>query len=287
MKTIGIPLAVCLLSVMISLAAGCKLDDFLFNTKKLTSYSLSNAVIPDSARQFVSLSSHGTTIYGFFVKSSGSGREGTVPAVTVLYCHGNKESIEQYWDRTELLYQEGYNVFIFDYEGFGMSGGDCSEEALYADGRAALDYLRSRGDVDPDRIVYYGYSLGGAVAIDLAANVRPPLALVCEAPFASGEALLQSGALLDVPGSVALKGDYDNAAKIRRVHVPFLLLHGTDDRFIDMAKNGQVVFDNANEPKQFIKVPGAGHTTIPWTMGVAQYLKAVSDFILNSLPHPQ
>ncbi|RPH35481.1 alpha/beta hydrolase, partial [bacterium] len=221
----------------------------------------------------------GSRIYGFFVKSAGAHRD-----VTILYCHGNKESIEPYWDRTELLYQAGYNVFIFDYEGFGMSEGECSEEALYADGRAALDYLRSRPGQDPDKIVYYGFSLGAAVAIDLAANARAPRVLVCEAPFASGESLLQSGVLLDVPGSMALKGDYNNAAKIRNVHVPFLLLHGTDDRFIDITKNGQVVFANANEPKQFIRVTGAGHSTIPWTMGVSEYLKTVTDFIGESFP---
>jgi alpha-beta hydrolase superfamily lysophospholipase len=262
-----------MLACVLFVCSGCKLDDFLFNTKKLTSYSVSNAVIPDSARQFVSLSSHGTTIYGFFIKSPRSAPP------TILYCHGNKESIEPYWDRAEILYQAGFNVFIFDYEGFGMSGGECSEEALYADGQAALNYLRSRRDVWETRIIYYGFSLGTAVAIDLAANVRPPEALICEAPFASGETLLQSGVLLDIPGSIALKGEYNNAAKIHNVHVPFLLLHGTDDRFIDMAKNGQVVFDNANEPKQFIRVPGAGHSTIPWTMGVSTYQKTLWDYI--------
>lgn len=282
MKKVGFRASLCTLACIVLLCSGCKLDDFLFNTKKLTSYSLSNAVIPDSARQFVSLASHGTTIYGFFVKSAGAHRD-----VTILYCHGNKESIEPYWDRTELLYQAGYNVFIFDYEGFGMSGGECSEEALYADGQAALNYVRSRPDVDPDRIVYYGFSLGAAVAIDLAANVRPPVTLICEAPFASGEALLQSGALLDIPGSVALKGDYNNAAKIRNVHVPLLVLHGTEDRFIDMTRNGQVVFENANEPKQFIRVAGAGHSTIPWTMGVTEYLRAVTNFINSSFYHVQ
>jgi pimeloyl-ACP methyl ester carboxylesterase len=253
--------------------AGCKLDDFLFNTKRLSSYAVSNAIIPDSARQFVSLTSRGATIYGFFVKAPLARR-----GMTVLYCHGNKESIEPYWDRVELLYQAGFNVFVFDYQGFGMSEGDCSEGALYADGRAALDYVRSRPDIDPERIIYYGFSLGAAVAIDLAANARAPRVLVCEAPFASGEALLQSGVLLDIPGSVALKGEYDNAAKIRNVHAPFLLFHGTDDVFIDLTKNGQVVFENANEPKEFVRVQGAGHSTVPWTMGVNTYLQTLTRF---------
>lgn len=268
-----IALAMGLLALTVIAGAGCKLDDFLFNTKRLSSYSVSNAIIPDSARQLVSLKSRDATIYGFFVKAPAARR-----GMTVLYCHGNKESIEPYWDRVELLYRAGFNVFVFDYEGFGMSEGDCSEEALYADGRAALEYVRSRSDLDPEKIIYYGFSLGAAVAIDLAANARAPRVLICEAPFASGEALVQSGALLDVPGSVALKGTYDNAAKIRNVHAPFLLFHGTDDVFIDLTKNGQVIFDNANEPKKFVRVQGAGHSSIPWTMGVSAYLQTLAQF---------
>jgi len=266
--------SVVLLASLLSLLPACKIDNLLFNSKKLASYALSNRVIPDSMRAFVSLTSRGNTIYGFFVKSPGPHQDGTI-----LYCHGNLESIEPYWERVELLYRAGYNVFIFDYEGYGMSQGETSEDALYADGRAALAYVRSRPDVNQAHIVIYGWSLGAVVAIDLAARVFTPRVLVCESPFASGEALVQSGTLIDIPGSVVIKGEYNNAAKIRDVHAPFLLFHGTDDRFIDLAKNGQVIFDNANEPKLFIRVQGAGHTTVPWTMGADAYIKALVDFI--------
>jgi uncharacterized protein len=262
------------LGLAILALASCKLDSLLYNTRSLSSYSLSNAVVPESAREMVSLGSRGKTIYGFYVKSA-VGRQDR----TILYCHGNRESIEQYWDRVELLYRAGYSIFIFDYEGFGMSEGECSEEALYADGRAALNYVRSRPDVIPGYIIYYGYSLGCVVAIDLAVNEHAPKVLVCESPFASGEAIVQSGALLDIPGNVALKGNYDNASKVRSNHAPLLIFHGTEDRFVDLAKNAQVIFDNANQPKKFIQVPGAGHTTIPWTMGADEYLRNLEAFI--------
>jgi uncharacterized protein len=272
---------IALLGVLVIGMPACKLDSLLFNVKKLSSYTVSNRIIPDSVREFVSLESQGNTIYGFFVKSGGAHRD-----ITILYCHGNLESIDPYWERVELLYLGGYNVFIFDYEGFGMSEGECSEAALYADGRAALNYIRSRPDVNPKGIIFYGYSLGGVVAIDLAARELQPRVLICESPFASGESMAQSGTLLDVPGNVVLTGKYDNAGKIRNAHAPFLLFHGTDDRFIDITENGQVIFDNANEPKQFIRVSGAGHTTVPWTMGVDAYLKAVEDFIQLYEPAP-
>jgi alpha-beta hydrolase superfamily lysophospholipase len=271
-----------MICVLAGTTSSCKLDSLLFNTKQLSSYAVSTRIIPDSVREFVSLRSMGNAIYGFYVRSSGANSD-----KTILYCHGNRESIEAYWDRVELLYQGGYNVFIFDYQGFGMSGGEASEEALYADGRAALAYVTSRPDVSPRNLLYYGYSLGAVVAINLAAGSTQPSVLVCESPFASGEAVLQSGTLIDIPGQIALKGKFDNAATIRQVRAPFLLFHGTDDRFVDIEKNGQVVFDNANEPKKFIRVSGAGHTTVPYVLGVETYLQDIADFVLAHKPTPE
>ncbi len=273
-------------AVMMCLLAGtissCKLDNLLFYAKQLSSYSVSTRIVPDSVREFVSLRSMGNTIYGFFVRSGGANSD-----KTILYCHGNRESIEAYWDRVELLYQGGYNVFIFDYQGFGMSGGEASEEALYADGRAALAYITSRPDVNSRNLIYYGYSLGAVVAINLASGLAQPSVLICESPFASGESVLRSGTLIDIPGQVVLKGKFDNAATVRQVRAPFLLFHGTDDRFLDIEKNGQVVFDNANEPKKFIRVAGAGHTTVPYVLGAEAYLQDIADFVQAHKPTPE
>ena len=76
------------------------------------------------------------------------------------------------------------HVFIFDYQGYGQSGGRPSELATAADARAAIAYLRGRSDVDPKRIAYYGESLGGAVALDLATEV-PPAGLAIQSSFTS------------------------------------------------------------------------------------------------------
>ncbi len=252
--------------------SSCDIDKYLFNTKTLDTYNLSNAVIPDSSRQFLSFQSRGKNLYGFFVKSN---QQVTgVKDNTILYFHGNKHNITEYWDRVEFLYNAGFSVFIFDYEGFGKSEGECSEEAIYADSRAARLYLNTIQSVDTSKIMYYGYSLGCAAAIDLAVQY-PPKSMIIESPFASGEALVQSGTLLDIPGSFVLKGDFDNKDKIRNVHVPVLILHGVDDKFIDIDKNGAVVYANANEPKRFIRVPGADHTNVPQKMGTANYIDAL------------
>jgi hypothetical protein len=223
------------------------------------------------------MASQGKKIYGVFVKSNG-----THDSITVLYCHGNRDHLQYYWDRVELIYRMGFNVFIFDYQGYGMSEGTTSESGLYSDGRAALAYLRSRPEVLSSNVVFYGFSLGNVVSIDLAANVFTPKAIVAEAPFASSSTLVQSGTLLDIPSSYMMKGEYNNAEKIKSVHAPLLIIHGESDKFIDLEKNSAVIFKNANLPKQLVRVTGADHSEIPAKLGEANYIKLVQQFILQT-----
>jgi len=268
-----------ILVVTLSLSfASCDLDSLLFKETALTSYTLSTAVIPESQREFVTMTSQGKKIYGYFIKSK------TPSSITILYFHGNYDHLQYYWDRAELLYKTGFNVFIFDYQGFGMSEGTPSESALYADSRAALQYVLSRSDVSATRLVFYGYSLGCAGAIDVAAYTFTPPCLLLESPYASTSVLLQSGVLVDIPSSYIMKGEYNNGEKIRKVHTPLLLMHGVDDRFIDIEKNGAVVFNNANPPKQFIRVPGADHEGVPGAMGESSYMNTVRTFIQQYTP---
>ncbi len=261
------------------LFSSCDLDSFMYNQTKLDSYSLRTDVIPESKREFVTMTSQGNKIYGYFIKS-----DGTYPGITILYFHGNYDHLEYYWPRAELLYKTGCNVFIFDYQGYGMSEGKPSEQGLYADCRAALDYVLSRSDVSRSRLAFYGYSLGCAGAVDVAAYTFTPSVLCLEAPYASSSTLLQTGTLLNIPGSYIMTGEYNNAGKINKVHSPVLVIHGEADNFIDLEKNGAVVFKNANPPKQFVRVPGADHEGIPATMGADNYIKLVKNFILQNTP---
>ncbi len=257
--------------------AGCfDLDDSLFNATPLTSYSLSSSVIPESSRTQVVLTSQGKRIYGYFIRSSD-------PAQTsvVLYNHGNRDHLQFYWDRAEHFYVMGLNVFIYDYQGYGMSEGTTSEEGIYSDATAAYQYLRTTKGFADSSIAVYGFSLGGAPATYLASTVFTPRRLVLEAAFASTTALVQSGSLLDIPSSFVMEGEFNNAERIKRVTSPVLIIHGIDDTFIDMEKNGKVNFRNANEPKRFIAVSGAGHSDIPVKMGITSYRQTVRDFILK------
>jgi fermentation-respiration switch protein FrsA (DUF1100 family) len=259
----------------------CDLESMMYHETPLSSYSLRTDVIPEAKREFVTMTSQGRKIYGYFIKS-----DGTNPTITILYFHGNWDHLQYYWPRAELLYKTGCNVFIFDYQGYGMSQGSPSEQSLYADCRAVLEYVLSRSDVSRSRLVFFGYSLGCAGAIDLAAYTFSPSALCLEAPYASSSALLQTGTLLNIPNSYVMMGEYNNAEKIKKVQSPVLVIHGEADNFIDLEKNGAVVFNNANSPKLFIRVPGADHEGIPATWGPDNYVSAIRQFILTYTPAP-
>mgnify|MGYP000977594332 CR=1 FL=1 len=101
----------------------------------------------------------GVQLHGWFVPGGGD--------VTWLWFHGNGGNISHRVDELAIFrYRLGVNQFIFDYRGYGRSPGTPSEKGTYQDSRAALDYLLSRSDVPPDKIVYFGRSLGAAVAVE-------------------------------------------------------------------------------------------------------------------------
>ena len=256
---------------------GCSMDSLLFNTLDLASYNLSSAVIPDSLVKAVTLKSGSETLYGFYVKQPDTDR--IELHQVILYHHGNKHNIEAYWDRVELLYRAGFDVFIYDYRGFGMSTGSSSEQGLHEDARAALNYLRSRNDIDTTQIVNYGFSLGGVPCMYLSAYVHKPKCVITEAIFASSEALIRTGTLLDVPGNYLMRGAFDNVEAARIRTAPLLMLHGTADTFVPFDQHGKYIYDAAQQPKMRRLIDGAEHSGIPSTMGESAYIELIRTFI--------
>jgi fermentation-respiration switch protein FrsA (DUF1100 family) len=256
-------------------SSSCSLDSFLYNPRKTDGYHLSSAVIPESNRRLVAFSSEGKTLYAFYIFRTDTADLG----ITVLYCHGNKHSIEEYWDRVELFYQMGLRCLIFDYRGFGMSEGEPTAAGLYADGRAALRFLQDSLSVDSAHLVLYGFSLGNVVSIELATCSVRPHRLIAEAPFASVEALLHNSTPLDIPGGFVIDDNLNNAERVRGIRAPFLLLHGDADDFVPWASNGRVVYDNAPQPKELELVHGASHDDIPRVMGEEQYRRRILQFV--------
>lgn len=197
-----------------------------------------------------------------------------VDAKTLVWFHGNAGNISHRLDNIRLLHDlVGVAILIIDYGGYGLSDGDPSEARMYADARAAADHLRRRG-VDPAQTVYFGRSLGSAVALDLALEV-PPARLILETPFESVRAM--AGTLL--PSSLArmVPNRFDNLTKIAGLRCPVLIIHGDRDEIVPFS-HGQTLYAAAPQPKRFHRIRGAGHNDT-YVIGGAEYFAAIADFI--------
>jgi len=176
------------------------------------------------------------------------------PAVLVLNGNGGNRSLRA--PLAAALAGMGLHVLLFDYRGYGGNPGRPTEAGLAADARAALDHLAGRPEVDPDRMVYFGESLGAAVALRLATE-RPPAALVLRSPFAS---LAEVGRLHYplVPVGLLLRDRYDSAALAGRLAAPLLVVAGDRDRIVP-AGHSRRLFAAAPEPKRLVVLDGADH----------------------------
>ena len=191
----------------------------------------------------------GTKIHGWYVPHE-------QPRAVVLFCHGNGGNITHRADDIRALHDRvGAAVLIFDYRGYGKSEGKPDEPGVLADARAARTWLAQKAGVAENRIVLMGESLGGAVAVDLAADGAR--ALILENTFSS----MPDVAAFHypwVPVRLLMRTRFDSAAKIRSYHGPLFQSHGDRDSIVPL-EFAKRLFDAANEPKQFLLVEGADH----------------------------
>jgi uncharacterized protein len=174
----------------------------------------------------------------------------------VLVCNGNGGDRSMRAPLAAALARMGLAVLLFDYRGYGGNPGHPTEEGLAADARAALGYLAGRPEVDPERVIYFGESLGAAVALRLATE-RPPAALVLRSPFAS---LAEVGRrhYPVLPVSLLLRDRYDSAALAGRLDAPLLVVAGGRDQIVP-ASHSRRLFDAAPQPKRLVVFDGADH----------------------------
>lgn len=196
---------------------------------------------------------------------------------TLIHCHGNAGNIADRLLDLKLFHRMGVNVLIFDYRGYGRSEGRPDERGTYEDAETAWRYLVETRGESPERIVVFGRSLGGAVAIELATRQRPG-ALVVESTFTS---LPDVGRRLFpwLPVRLIATYKYDSVAKVPTIRCPKLFLHGTDDSLIAI-ELGRRLFAAAATPKEFIETPGehneAGYSYSPeYTARLAAFLDRV------------
>jgi hypothetical protein len=198
------------------------------------------------------------------------------PRGVVLMFHGNAGNITHRADRiTSWQRLLNVSVFVFDYRGYGRSTGHPKEPGVYSDARAAYHWLTADKGIAPDDVVFFGESLGGAVALQLATEVTP-CALILESTFTSAVEMGQR-AFPWLPVRWIMRNRFASIDKIERYHGPLLIVHGTQDTLVPFAM-GKALFDRANEPKRFYAVVGADHNDMAWKGGHA-YLQAMEAFL--------
>jgi pimeloyl-ACP methyl ester carboxylesterase len=172
-KKVPVSFCVILFAVLVSLSGtGCK-NRLMFHPYRqvVSDPSVSGIVFEDVYFK----TEDGIMLNGWWVASRG-GRG------TVLFCHGNAGNISFLVETIEIFHGMGLNMFVFDYRGFGRSGGVPTEEGTYRDVTAAWDYLIAEKKAPPSQIILVGRSLGGSIAAWLAQH-RSPAALVLESTF--------------------------------------------------------------------------------------------------------
>ncbi|OQY50967.1 MAG: hypothetical protein B6240_00550 [Desulfobacteraceae bacterium 4572_87] len=209
----------------------------------------------------------GTKLHGWFFPLP---RESPV----MLFCHGNAGNISHRLHNIRELLKQGFQVFIFDYRGYGKSNGRPSREGVFLDGLAAYDCLRNRLGIPPDRIVLFGRSLGAAVATEIAVQ-RQANKLILESAFTSTKAMARTMPLFALL-SPFLPAHYNNLEKIKDIAIPKLIIHGNRDEIIPFTM-GEQLFEAAPEPKAFYAIEGAGHNDT-WVIGDSKYFQTLKQF---------
>lgn len=209
----------------------------------------------------------GVQLHGWFVKNDPA-------AATLLWCTGNAGNISDRLDNLARLAKLPINIFIFGYRGYGKSAGAPDEAGVYRDALAAYDYLLTLPEVQSDKIILFGRSLGGAVAVDLATQ-RPAAGLILESTFTSAADM--AWAAYGLPLGLVIKTKFDSLNKIRQIHLPLLMIHGSRDRTVPI-RLGRKLLDAANEPKKFYEITGADHNDT-YIVGGPAYFKKLWDFI--------
>ncbi len=209
-----------------------------------------------------------TKLHGWFFPLPGK-------SPVILFCHGNAGNISHRLGNVQKLLSNGYQVFIYDYRGYGRSTGNPSRKGIYSDGLAAYDYLVKNRNIFPDRILLFGRSLGAAVAIEIAIQ-RPVNRLILESAFTSTKGIARTMPLFALI-SPFLPAHYNNLKKIERITVPKLIIHGNRDELIPF-NMGRELFEAAPEPKAFYAIEGAGHNDT-WLIGGSRYFETLKRFI--------
>ncbi len=220
-------------------------------------------------------SDDGVKITGWFVPADN-------PRGTILFFHGNGGNMSHRLDSLRIFYSLGLNTLIIDYRGYGRSEGKPSEGGIYLDADAAWKYLVEQRNTEPDKIIIFGRSLGGAVAVHLAGKHKPK-ALIVESTCTSVPEIGSDIYPFLPCALLRLLSRYQFNARegISQVACPVLVVHSRDDDMIPFA-HGQAIFEAAAQPKEFLEITGSHNDG--FIVSGLTYKDGLDKFISKHLP---
>jgi fermentation-respiration switch protein FrsA (DUF1100 family) len=209
-------------------------------------------------------SRNGVRLHAWFLPAQGPAQ------ATVLHLHGNAENISTHIGSVYWMPARGFNVFLLDYRGYGVSLGSPSVEGALEDIDSAMRTLLARADVDRSRVIVFGQSLGGALAIDYVAHSpyrQDVRALIVESAFSGYREITREKLAdfwltwpLQYPLSWTVSDDHSPLRAVGQISpIPLLILHGDKDPIVPL-HHGQRLYEAARDPKALWVVPGGGHT---------------------------
>jgi uncharacterized protein len=225
----------------------------------------STAHLPARAQPITVDTADGTPLRGWVAQGA------ALPAPTVVYFGGNAEEVS--WTLADPRWPREWSIVALNYRGYGESGGKPGERELTADALAIYDAVAARGDVDRNRIVAFGRSLGTALAAHVAAQ-RPVAGVVLVSPFDS-LAAIGSHHYPWLPVSLLLRHRFDAEDDAAQARAPLLAIVAQGDSIIP-AERSRALFDAWAGPKTWQAVPEADHNTLGAT---AQFWEGIARFL--------
>lgn len=212
-------------------------------------------------------------------------------APAILYLHGSRWNLTGHMFRLEQLRSLGFSVLAIDYRGFGQSLGELPSEAtVYEDARIAWAHLKTL-QPNADKRLIYGHSLGGAVAVDLAAELGREAerqgetlearALIIESTFTNLADIATEVANTSWPIRWLVSQKFDSIGKIDKVGMPLLIVHGTADPYVP-ARFSEELYEAAQSPKRLLLIEGGTHNN-SMRIGQRQYRQALDELLNGAL----
>jgi fermentation-respiration switch protein FrsA (DUF1100 family) len=200
---------------------------------------------------------------------------------TALYLHGQVEDLDGAWARLQTVWDAGYNVLGLDYRGFGKSGGSPTEQGLVLDARAGLAAVCADARTDPDRVLIWAFSLGTAVAAQIAPGAQAAL-LVLEAPFSSFEDMVEDSSPFGPSASWVTEVRFDTLSRIGEVTMPVVVAMGAQDSSVPNRMSREV-YQKVSSPKRLVVVEGAEREQVG-PKGIAGEVRAIAELSPRASP---